>query len=249
MPDADYVRNAFARIADRYVLANHVMSVGMDWWWRWRVGRTIRRMQPQRLLDIASGTGDLALEIQKQCPSVEIVATDFCAEMLQHAAQRGVKRTMVADALALPFDSADFDMITVAFGLRNMADYPLALREMHRVLAAEGHLLILDFSIPTGCLRSLYRWYLHRILPHVAGWITREKDAYQYLGASIEQFPQGEAMAALLKDQGFATVRWQTFSFGVVSFYIAKKSTTSGEGHDLDLSVIRNDRISEVTRK
>lgn len=228
MPDADYVKNAFARIADRYVLANHVMSLGMDLWWRWRVARVVKRMQPRRLLDIASGTGDLALEIQEQYPAVDLVATDFCAEMLQHATQRGVRQTLVADALNLPFTDGSFDMVTVAFGLRNMADYPRALSEMRRVIAPGGHLLILDFSLPNGWLRPFYRWYLHRILPHVASWITREKDAYQYLGASIEQFPQGEKMAKLLSNQGFSAVEWQTFSCGVVSFYIAAQSTTRG---------------------
>jgi demethylmenaquinone methyltransferase/2-methoxy-6-polyprenyl-1,4-benzoquinol methylase len=134
MPDAVYVKDAFARIADRYVMANHVMSCGMDVWWRKRVAWKIRQWNANNLLDVASGTGDLALEIQDTCPSIDITATDFCAEMLEHASQRGMRKTMVADALHLPYADASFDVVTVAFGLRNMADYPAALKEMNRVL-------------------------------------------------------------------------------------------------------------------
>ena len=177
MPDAIYVHDAFARIADRYVLTNHVLSCGMDIWWRKVVTARIRKWKPARLLDVASGTGDLALEIQDECPQCEVIASDFCAEMLAHAASRGIAKTIVADALQLPFKNAEFDVVTVAFGLRNMADYPAALREMHRVLKPGGRLVILDFSLPDGILRGPYRWYLHHVLPHMAGWLTGQKDA------------------------------------------------------------------------
>ena len=141
MPDPTYVRNAFARIADRYVLTNHVLSMGMDFWWRHAVTKRIKLLRPQTLLDVASGTGDLALKIQDEIPGCEVVATDFCPEMLEHATSRGVRKTLVADALALPFPDDGFDVVTVAFGLRNMADYPDALREMRRVLKPGGSLL------------------------------------------------------------------------------------------------------------
>ena len=223
MPDAVYVKNAFARIADRYVMANHVMSCGMDVWWRKRVAWKIRQWNANNLLDVASGTGDLALEIQDTCPSIDITATDFCAEMLEHASQRGMRKTMVADALHLPYADASFDVVTVAFGLRNMADYPAALKEMNRVLRSGGKLLVLDFSLPNGILRAPYRGYLHNILPRVAGWITQQKDAYEYLGASIEQFPQGEVMCQLMRDNHYASAEVETLTFGVVSMYVAKK--------------------------
>jgi demethylmenaquinone methyltransferase / 2-methoxy-6-polyprenyl-1,4-benzoquinol methylase len=150
MQDAAYVRDAFARIADRYVLTNHVLSCGADIWWRKVVTARIRKWKPARLLDVASGTGDLALEIQDQCPDCEVIASDFCAEMLAHAASRGNGRTLVADALNLPFPDGSFDVVTVAFGLRNMADYPAALREMQPRARPGGHLVILDFSLPGG---------------------------------------------------------------------------------------------------
>jgi demethylmenaquinone methyltransferase/2-methoxy-6-polyprenyl-1,4-benzoquinol methylase len=219
MPDAVYVRDAFARIADRYVLTNHVLSCGADIWWRKVVSARLRPWQPARVLDVASGTGDLALEIQRQCPDCEVIATDFCAEMLAHAAHRGVLHTLVADALHLPFTDASFDVLTVAFGLRNMTDYPDALREMLRVLRPGGRLLILDFSLPDGLLRRPYRFYLHHILPRLAGWLTRERDAYEYLGGSIEAFPSGSAMTKLLESCGFTHAHATPLSGGVVSIY------------------------------
>ncbi len=224
MPDPIYVRNAFARIADRYVMTNHVLSGGMDFWWRHVVTNRIRKLSPKNLLDVASGTGDLALKIQKEIPSCEVTATDFCAEMLVHASSRGVKKTLVADALDLPFPENEFDVLTVAFGLRNMGDYELALKEMRRVLKPGGHLFILDFSLPQGVLRAPYRFYLHNILPKMAGFLTKEKDAYEYLGGSIEQFPAGDKMIDLLEKNGVSQGTSTPMTFGVVSVYEAVKS-------------------------
>ena len=224
MPDATYVRDAFARIADRYVLTNHVLSMGADIWWRRVVTSRIKKWRPQRLLDVASGTGDLALEIQEACPDCDVIASDFCAEMLAHAASRGLQKTIVADALNLPFPDNGFDVVTVAFGLRNMADYPAALREMNRVIKPGGRLVILDFSLPDNLLRGPYRFYLHRILPKLAGALTGEKDAYEYLGGSIEQFPAGAAMTALLETCGFSETEADPLTFGVVSIYEGTKA-------------------------
>jgi len=224
MPDAVYVRDAFARIADRYVITNHALSLGMDIWWRKIVTARIKKWHPARLLDVASGTGDLALEIQDGCPNCEVIASDFCAEMLAHASSRGIANTIVADALNLPFEDNGFDVVTVAFGLRNMTDYPAALREMHRVLKPGGRLVILDFSLPCGILRKPYRFYLHKILPHLAGLITGQKDAYEYLGGSIEQFPAGKDMTHLLETCGFQETQADPLSFGVVSLYEGTKA-------------------------
>jgi len=223
MPDATYVRDAFARIADRYVLTNHVVSFGADIWWRRVVTARIKKWKPARLLDVASGTGDLALEIQDALPECDIIATDFCAEMLEHASSRGLAKTQVADALDLPFPDASFDVVTVAFGLRNMADYPAALREMRRVIKPGGHLVILDFSLPTSRLIiPFYRFYLHRVLPKLAGYLTGQKDAYEYLGGSIEQFPSGDAMCDLLTSTGFTEPDATPLTFGVISLYTAR---------------------------
>ena len=217
--DPKYVRDAFARIADRYVTTNHVLSLGTDILWRRKVARMVRRWKPLTILDVASGTGDLALEMQEACPEAKVIATDFCAEMLEHAKQRGMRDTLVADALNLPYEDGSFDVVTVAFGLRNMADYAAAIAEMRRVLRPGGHLLVLDFSIPEGALRGPYRWYLHNVLPKVAGRLTRQKDAYEYLGGSIEEFPMGEEMNSLIESKGFEEVEWRPLTFGVASIY------------------------------
>jgi demethylmenaquinone methyltransferase/2-methoxy-6-polyprenyl-1,4-benzoquinol methylase len=148
-----------------------------------------------------------------------VIASDFCAEMLAHASSRGLEHTVVADALALPFPDSEFDVVTVAFGLRNMADYPAALREMHRVLKPGGRLVILDFSLPDGILRKPYRMYLHHVLPRMAGWLTGEKDAYEYLGGSIETFPSGNVMKSLLESCDFTLTDATPLTFGVVSIY------------------------------
>ena len=217
--DPSYVRDAFARIADRYVTTNHVLSMGTDILWRKKVARIVRRWKPLRVLDVATGTGDLALEIQDACPGVEVVGSDFCAEMLVHASERGLAKTLVADALDLPFEAASFDVVTVAFGLRNMANYEAALKEMRRVLRPGGHVLVLDFSLPEPPLKKPYQWYLHRVLPKLAGWLTRQADAYEYLGGSIEEFPMGEEMAALIGKCGFVEVEVEPVTFGVASIY------------------------------
>ncbi len=221
MPDPIYVKEAFARIADRYVMTNHVLSMGMDIWWRYLVTKRIKALNPTNLLDVASGTGDLALSIQDAMPHTKVIATDFCAEMLEHASSRGVRQTLVADALELPFPDGEFDVVTVAFGLRNMGDYERALKEMRRVLKTGGSLFILDFSLPKGVMRAPYRLYLHHILPKLAGFLTKQKDAYEYLAGSIEQFPSGEAMIALLEKTGFGDSTATPMTFGVVSVYQA----------------------------
>jgi demethylmenaquinone methyltransferase / 2-methoxy-6-polyprenyl-1,4-benzoquinol methylase len=223
MQDPTYVRNAFARIADRYVLTNHVLSFGIDIWWRKVVTKRIKQLKPRKLLDVATGTGDLALDIQDDVPDCQVIATDFCAEMLEHAKSRGVHETLVADALNLPYGDDEFDMLTVAFGLRNMADYWKALAEMRRVLKPEGRLLILDFSLPEGMMRGPHLFYLRHVMPKIAGLLTGQKDAYEYLCGSIEKFPAGEAMIGLLESCGYKDVTCSPMTFGVVSLYEAGK--------------------------
>jgi len=222
MQDPNFVRAAFARIADRYVLTNRVLSVGTDILWRHAVSRQVALWNPSSLLDVATGTGDLALQMQEYLPNCQVLGSDFCPEMLVHAAERGVQETMVADALNLPFEDDRFDVVTVAFGLRNMADYPAAIREMKRVIKPGGHFLVLDFAIPENLLRAPYRWYLHAVLPKLAGWLTGQGDAYTYLGESIESFPSGEDMLDLFKAEGLEETTFQPLSLGVAAIYTGK---------------------------
>ena len=215
------VREMFDRISARYDLANHLLSCGADVLWRARAARIVARWQPSAVLDVATGTGDLALAIQNRLPAVKIIGTDFSPEMLGLARAKGLHETQVADALELPFASGLFDVVTVAFGLRNMWDWAAALREMRRVLTDKGHLLILDFSQPRRFLRPVYRTYLHRLLPAAAALVTGEAAAYAYLGESIEAFPSGTAMLALLGENGFAAATAQPLTGGIATIYTA----------------------------
>ena len=221
--DPEFVKGAFDKIADKYVLTNHVLSVGTDILWRKKAGRLVAEWRPVSILDVASGTGDLALELQERCPDADLIATDFCPAMLDHASERGVRKTQVADALALPFEEGSFDVATVAFGLRNMASWEDGLREMRRVLKPEGQLLVLDFSLPTGVLRKPYAFYLNKVLPKIAGAITREQHAYEYLAGSIERFPSGPEMVAMWERCGFRDVAWIPLSGGIASIYTGRR--------------------------
>jgi demethylmenaquinone methyltransferase/2-methoxy-6-polyprenyl-1,4-benzoquinol methylase len=221
--DPDAVRNMFGRIARRYDLANHVLSGGADFLWRQRAAKIVTGWRPRDVLDLATGSGDLALSLQRRLPEAIITAADFSPEMLEVARRKGVGKTVLADALQLPFESESFDCVTVAFGLRNMADWDRALREMSRVLRNPGHLLVLDFSIPTGALRPAYRFYLHRCLPLLASVVTGDKAAYDYLGGSIEKFPSGIAMLELIERNGFTMAAAEPLTGGIATIYSAQK--------------------------
>jgi demethylmenaquinone methyltransferase / 2-methoxy-6-polyprenyl-1,4-benzoquinol methylase len=221
--DPESVRAMFGRIARRYDLANHVLSGGADFLWRRRAAKIVAGWQARDVLDLATGSGDLALAIQRRLPNARIFAADFSAEMIEVARKKGVANTVVADALQLPFEDATFDVVTVAFGLRNMADWDRALTEMVRVLRPAGRLLVLDFSLPTGALRCAYRFYLHRCLPILASIVTGQKSAYDYLGGSIEKFPSGAAMLELIERNGFASAAAEPLTGGIATIYSAQK--------------------------
>ena len=213
----------FGRIARRYDLANHLLSAGADFLWRKRAAKLVEEWQPRRVLDLATGSGDLALALQRRLPDAAITAADFSSEMLSVAQRKGVRETVLADALRLPFPDESFDCVTVAFGLRNMANWNLALREMSRVLCSSGHLLVLDFSLPAEPLRPAYRFYLHRCLPILASLVTGQKTAYDYLGGSIEKFPSGAEMIRLIEQNGFALPAAHPLTGGISTIYTAQK--------------------------
>ncbi|HSV62480.1 MAG TPA: ubiquinone/menaquinone biosynthesis methyltransferase, partial [Chthoniobacterales bacterium] len=215
--DPDAVRSMFGRIARRYDLANHLLSGGADFFWRRRAAKIVAAWKPRDVLDLATGSGDLALAVHHRLPEAKITAADFSREMLEIARNKGVANTVVADALRLPFADASFDVVTVAFGLRNMADWDRALAELARVLRSAGHLLVLDFSLPTGALRPAYRFYLHRCLPLFASLVTGQKSAYDYLGGSIEKFPSGPAMLELIERNGFTNASAEPLTGGIAT--------------------------------
>jgi demethylmenaquinone methyltransferase / 2-methoxy-6-polyprenyl-1,4-benzoquinol methylase len=218
----ELVRGLFSDIAGRYQVMNHLLSGGLDFYWRSVAVRLVRAWNPLAVLDVATGTGDLAMAIRKANPSARVVGADFCAPMLDVARKNGLPELVVADGMCLPFAEKNFDVVTAAFGLRNMASWEKGLSEMARVLKPGGHLLILDFSLPElPFIRPLYRFYLHHLLPHIAGLATGRKDAYEYLGESIEQFPSGEKMTSLIESCGFKNARAHPLSLGTVSIYTA----------------------------
>lgn len=217
------VRGIFSSIAGRYDLANHLLSGGFDFLWRARATRLVCGWSPTAVLDIATGSGDLAIALRRALPEARIVGADFCLPMLQVAARKGLHPLVVADAMKLPFAGASFDVVTVAFGLRNMESWPDALREMSRVLRPGGHLLILDFSMPSPPFAWLYRFYLHRVLPRAAGLLTGHRAGYEYLGESIESFPSGPAMCELIAGNNFTAPRCLPLAAGIVSIYTAER--------------------------
>ena len=214
----------FGSIARRYDLANHVLSCGSDFLWRKRAAGIVAGWNPNKVVDLAAGTGDLTLALEKALPRAQIIAADFSEEMLAVAKMKGVRQVVVANALALPFVDRSFDCMTIAFGLRNIKDWAAALREMSRVLNENGQLLIMEFSLPQMLiLRAIYRFYLHQLLPILGALLTRQRSAYDYLGESIEQFPGGQEMLRLIEANGFGNATAEPLSGGIVTIYTAKK--------------------------
>ncbi|MGH8048502.1 MAG: ubiquinone/menaquinone biosynthesis methyltransferase [Chthoniobacterales bacterium] len=222
--DPQFIRRTFATIARRYDLANHALSLGVDFLWRARAARIVKNWAPRRVLDLATGSGDLAIALGRACPDAEITGADFCQPMMLEAQKKGFRRLVNADGTQLPFRDAVFDTVTVAFGLRNMASWPQAIGEVARVLRPGGHVLVLDFSLPSlAPLRAGYRFYLHRMLPSVAALVTGDRGSYEYLGESIERFPSGVAMTALIEANGFELAQAEPLTGGIVSIYTATR--------------------------
>ena len=234
----DRVREMFAQIAPRYDLANRLLSGGIDVLWRWT---TVRRAPPPAagaILDVCCGTGDLALAYAaKAAPGVRIVASDFCRPMLDRGEAKATKAGRViewveADAMRLPFAPAEFDLVTVAFGLRNIADTTRGLEEMARVTKPGGRLAILEFSLPRSALvRSGYLWYFRNVLPRLGNAVARNgSDAYTYLNQSVEEFPSGERLAALVRAAGFDAVELVPLTFGIATLTIATRAAGLAPG-------------------
>jgi demethylmenaquinone methyltransferase/2-methoxy-6-polyprenyl-1,4-benzoquinol methylase len=224
----------FSSIAPRYDLLNHVLSFNVDGvWWR-RTARTFRHilMRPDaRILDLCCGTGDMAFALQRQAgkSSPQIVGTDFSHAMLRRAALKSAARAAApewieADALNLPFPDSHFDLVTSAFGFRNLADYDAGLREIARVLRPGGECGILDFGEPKGIMGALYRIYFKQVLPRVGTVISGVRGPYAYLPASVERFPSPEEMLRRMKNTGFEEASWTSYTFGIAGLYLGKKA-------------------------
>jgi demethylmenaquinone methyltransferase/2-methoxy-6-polyprenyl-1,4-benzoquinol methylase len=226
------VNSMFGRIARRYDLANRILSGGIDLWWRRRLVASVRRSHPRDVLDLATGSGDVACALGRSItPSVRILGMDFCEPMLDEArlklAGMGGKIPDVdfrqGDALNLPLPDGSFDAVTIAFGLRNMADRGRCLSEMRRVLRPGGRVFILEFSKPWVWLRPLCRLHLKFVVPGLAALLTGERGAYEYLGNSIEEFPDSEALAEEIRAAGFKNVSVSRMTMGVVALHTAAR--------------------------
>lgn len=237
---AKAVQEMFTSIAPRYDLLNHVLSFNVDrlWWWR-----TARRFDPilkrsdAHVLDLCCGTGDMAFALQRRAgpAGARILGADFSHAMLQRAAEKGSAASgkegklasphwIEADALRLPFPDGQFDLVTSAFGFRNLADYDAGLREIARVLRPGGQCGILDFGEPGGLIGQMYRVYFKKVLPKIGTLISGVRGPYAYLPASVERFPAPRAMVERMGRAGFREASWTPYTFGIAGLYLGVKA-------------------------
>jgi demethylmenaquinone methyltransferase/2-methoxy-6-polyprenyl-1,4-benzoquinol methylase len=221
------VQRMFGRIVRRYDLMNRLMTGGQDERWRKKAVRYARAAGEERALDVATGTGDLALALATG-GFRQVIGLDFAPEMIAAARDKGAGRADVAfqvgDAMALPFGDGEFDAVTVSFGLRNMRDYGGALREMARVLRPGGRLICLELTpYRTPVLGKIFNWYFTRVVPLIGGWLSGDAEAYRYLPSSVAAFPDAVALAELMRRSGFERVEIERVGGGTVAIHVAVK--------------------------
>ena len=232
------IRQMFGEISQRYDFLNHFLSGGTDWYWRWRTVRAAAPRGDAPILDVCTGTGDLALAYWKKVRGkAPVVGADFTQEMLVIADKKAAKSQatatangvplvfLQADAQRLPFADEQFQIVSVAFGLRNVTDTSLGLVEMIRVCRPRGRVVVLEFSLPGNrVLRGLYTWYFRNVLPRIGQLLARNsQEAYAYLPASVGEFPYGEKLASLMRACGLRRVTYTPLTFGIATLYIGEK--------------------------
>jgi demethylmenaquinone methyltransferase / 2-methoxy-6-polyprenyl-1,4-benzoquinol methylase len=230
-PTAERVRGIFSQIADKYDVFNAMASMGIDRSWRRKLVTACALTPTSRVLDLASGTGDVAFALANLGKPAEVVATDFVPEMLAVAEKKAAENPpavpvsfSVADAQDLPFEDSSFDVVTVAFGVRNFPERERNFAEVLRVLKPGGRYVILEFSRPPfAAWRGVYHVYLRGAIPLIGGVLTGDRAGFVYLNDSIRQFPTQPALAAELKAAGFSTVSWQDMTGGIVALHTAVK--------------------------
>ena len=228
------IAGMFDAIARRYDTINHVLSAGLDRRWRRLAVRALALDGRDRVLDVCTGTADLALAAvaSPHGRARQVVGVDFAGEMLRLGARKiaaagagGRVHLVRGDATALPVPDASFDAAMIAFGIRNVVDPLQGCREFHRVLRPGGRLAVLEFGLPrVPVVRQVYAWYFHRVLPKIGRLISRHQEAYSYFPASVAEFPSDEAFAGWLRRAGFARVRYRPLAFGAVYLYLATKA-------------------------
>lgn len=225
------VREMFDNIAPKYDLLNHTLSMSIDRVWRRRVVGEVRRAKPGRILDVATGTGDLAIAMARRIRDVQVLGVDLSEQMLAVARRkieaRGLDGRIVldrGDAERLAVADASVDVATVAFGVRNFGDLGAGLRELARTIKPGGKVVILEFSRPRNrVFRALYEFYSYKILPRIGGLVSRDKRAYEYLPASAGEFPAPEEFMAMMARAGFRNCRARSQSFGIAQIYIGER--------------------------
>lgn len=241
----DRIREMFGQIARRYDFLNHFLSAGIDRHWR---ARTVRQVAPRGdapILDVCTGTGDLALGYwQVGRGQIDVIGTDFTPQMLDIARQKWDQMRvrspeadessltfLEADTQALPFEDDRFQIVSVAFGIRNVADCDRGLAEMLRVCQPGGRVAVLEFSLPSqGGLGWLYQQYFRKLLPKIGQWFARnQQSAYNYLPASVAEFPYGEAFAERMRAAGLVDVTWTTMTLGIVTLYVGHKPASASK--------------------
>ena len=220
----------FGRVAHRYDLANHLLSANIDKSWRNETVRQVRdilKRPDSRVMDLACGTGDLLIALEREAGR-KLIGSDFCHPMLAGAHEK-LRRAKLqsalleADGLALPLGDASLDLITIAFGFRNFSNYKSGLMEMRRVLRKGGALAILEFTQPPNrAFAALYNWYTRNILPVIGGMISGAPEAYKYLPESVRKFPEAPGLADMMREAGFETIEWKYLTFGIVALHIGR---------------------------
>ena len=226
-----FVRRKFAAISKRYDLLNSVLSLRFDWYWRYRTARMLKPFTHGPVLDLCAGTLPLSLELARQAPDRTVLAVDFCEDMLRMGMRLNeddprMRRIfpVCGDGEQIPAPSDTFHGVTVAFGVRNLSRIEQGLAEMYRVLLPGGLLLILEFSRPSNpVVRPLYGFYLNRVLPFVAGKVSGDQEAYEYLASSIGGFHEPRELLAMMEAAGFQQVERKSFTCGIVSLYVGVK--------------------------
>ncbi len=229
--DSENIRNMFDGIARRYDFLNHLLSLGIDRGWRRRTVSALKRTQPSKVLDLATGTGDLAIAIARKIEGCRVTGGDLSREMLKVGRAKvwrsglGSRIELIqCNAMELPFSTECYDAVTVAFGVRNFENLERGLSEMQRVMRGGGKIFILEFSKPRNSIISApYLFYIKRVLPIVGRMVSKDRYAYNYLPESVIDFPEGETFQKIMLDVGFINCKRRTLSFGIATLYMGEK--------------------------
>lgn len=226
VPDPSSVQSLFTDLAPSYDRYNRIFSLGLDTRWRKRLVTAVTHTHPSSVLDVACGSGDVALALQQALPEAKVTGLDFCAPLLAQAKSRGLQHTVEGDALAMPFPDSQYDAVTLAFGLRNFSDRKKGLLEIARVLRRGGTLALLEFSPPPMPWKLFWNFYLFTLMPWVAQGISRQGDAFRYLAQSISEFPSPAALTQELESAGLHYQSAQSMALGLVRLTLCNKTST-----------------------